>query len=382
MKIWENDNNEIYDNVHFSTESKERILDELMKKIDEEFVDEDINEEDNVDYTLKKRRNEKMKKKNLYGTMVRNVSVAAISIALSGALIFGALNHIKEKNVSGKSPAMGKETIEVTTDGVTKVVESTTEYESATEEVTEEITEAKTEETPENTPEESTEVSKKSLESTYGSDKDIKGAIDQFNIYEDDWKHVFDGGTGEVKYTMTDLDHNKNPEIIVGTMEGSGKYTRLHIYELVNGEIVDRIGDESSTAVQPISYPDITETNELATYYDGARYIYFALDTTNYMDGEKFTINQTKCEFLLENGVFGCNATVTKEFAANDENNCKCKDFNDNTITKEEFENYDKNKYSKEEGYTRSVTKLKWVTDLSAGNTDLLDCYKTFLGRE
>jgi len=380
MKIWENDNNEIYDNVHFSTESKERILDELMKKIDEEFVDEDINEEDNVDYTLKKRRNEKMKKKNLYGTMVRNVSVAAISIALSGALIFGALNHIKEKNVSGKSPAMGKETIEVTTDGVTKVVESTTEYESVTEEVTEEITEAKTEETPENTPEESTEVSKKSLESTYGSDKDIKGAIDQFNIYEDDWKHVFDGGTGEVKYAMTDLDHNGNPEIIVAKMEGSGHYTSMKIYELVDGEINERIQDDADPAISTRAYPDITQVDELATYYNGARYVYIASDYTIVKDGGNVTNLESKCEFLLENGNFGCNVIATRESEGIEGVNSKYKDFNDNPITEDEFINCDQNKYTKD-GYKYMTTKIKW-TDLSEGNTELKDSYKTFLGRE
>ncbi|HAV90590.1 MAG TPA: hypothetical protein DCW44_04880 [Eubacterium sp.] len=365
MKIWENDNNEIYDNVHFSTESKERILDELMKKIDEEFVDEDINEEDNVDYTLKKRRNEKMKKKNLYGTMVRNVSVAAISIALSGALIFGALNHIKEKNVSGKSPAMGKETIEVTTDGVTKVLETTTEIESETE------TEAKT-----RTIEETKEVK----ESTYGDDKKINGLIDQFSIYEDTWKNVFSNGTGEVKYAMTDLDHNGNPEIIVATMEGSGHYTRMKIYELVDGEINERIQDDADPAISTMVYPDITQVDELATYYNEARYVYIAPDYTIVKDGGNVTNIESKCEFLLENGYFGCNVVATRESEGNEGVNSKYKDFNDNPITEEEFINCDQNKYTKD-GYKYMTTKIKW-TDLSEGNTELKDSYKTFLGRE
>lgn len=350
----DNGRNQLYDNLVVNDELKSDMLKACMKIQKDSSLQKD---------SLSLRRNEKMKKKSLYGSMIKNVSVAVLSVALSGALIVGALNHIKKKNVGGGSPVVGKESIEVTTDGVTKVLETTTEFESETEV-----------ETP--------EVTTEGKESMYGSDKDIKSAIDQFSGAEDVWKNVFAGGTGEVKYAMTDLDHNGDPEVIVATMEGSGRYTKMKVFELVKGDVVDRTqGDESNTAMGPGTCPDITLIDELPTYYNGARYIYVASDITTVKDGGEVRNFEDKCEFLLENGTFGCNVMASKESTGYEDTNCKYKDFNDKTITKDEFENYDKNKYNENEGFTRSVTKIKW-TNLTDGNVELVDSYKTFLGRE
>lgn len=349
----DNGHNQLYDNLIVSDELKSDMLKacmEIQKNNSSLQKDE-----------LSLRRNKKMKKKSLYGSMIKYVSVAALSVALSGALIIGALNHIKKNNVGGNTSAVGKETIEITTDGVTKVVETTTEFESETE-----------------TPEVTTE----GKEGMYGEDGDIESAIDQFQIYEDTWKKAFAGGTGEVKYAMTDLDHNGNPEIIVATNEGSGRYTKMKIFELVNGDVVERVqGEENDTTMLPETCPDITFVDELPTYYNGERYIYVASDITPIKDGGKTTVLDSKCEFILENGIFGCNVMATREYVEGDEASSKYTDFNNNTITKNEFDNFDKNKYSENEGFKRSITKIKW-TELTEGNIELKDSYKTFLGRE
>ena len=110
MKIWEKDNNKVYDNVHFSTESKERILDELMKEIDKEFDEEGVKKEGNVDRTWEIRRNEKMKKNNTMKKFMKTSVAAAFAVAASGAILWGVNNYVNSGN--GKSVAKQIETTE------------------------------------------------------------------------------------------------------------------------------------------------------------------------------------------------------------------------------------------------------------------------------
>lgn len=127
MKIWENDNNKIYDNVHFSTESKGRILDELMKEIDKEFTDEGVKNTDNVDYTWESKRNEKMKKNNMERIFKTTVA-AAFAVAASGAILYGVNRTVNNNRETGVAK-------QDTTIESMKETEQTTEY--STEQTTE-----------------------------------------------------------------------------------------------------------------------------------------------------------------------------------------------------------------------------------------------------
>ena len=354
MIVGDEGRNQLYDNLVVDNNLKEDMKKRCMKIKNSSSLRTD---------EISIRRNQKMKRKNLYGTMVKNVSVAIVSVALSGLVIVGALNQIKKNNVSSGPKAGANQTIEVTKEGVTKITEVSTEIEESTEPKTEESTEV--------------------VESTYGNDKEIKSAIEQFSLNEDKWKNVFADSTGEVKYTMTDLDHNGNPEVIVGTVEGSGRYTRLHIYELVDGKPVDRIGDEANSATQPMSYPDLTLVDELPTYYNGARYIYIAPDYTTFKDGGEVTNYEDKQEFLLENGFFGNNSIAVKKTIGYEGTDATYTDSNkEKEITEDEFVKFDQIKYGESGEFEASVTKLKWVSELSDGNLELLDCYKVFAGEK
>ena len=285
-----------------------------------------------------------------------------LSIALSGAIIAGALNQVRKNNVKNSVAAGGKETVEVTTDTVTKVTEATTEP----------ITEVST------AYEESTQESKHD-ETTYGDDKAIKSAVQEFSANEDAWKYVFADGSGISYYTMTDLDHNGNPEVIVATIAGSARNTYMHIFELEDGKIVDRIEDGGMGPNVAFSLPDITSVEELPTYYDGARYAYVALDYLPIKEAESNTEYEFKDAFILENGFFGNNVIATKK---TENGKITYTDHNEKEIKENEYEKADEIMYSKERGYERTITKIKWITDLSDGNIELYDCYKVFAGEE
>lgn len=123
MNIWEKENNKIYDNVHFSTESKERILDELMKEIDKEFTDEDVKKEGNIDYTWENRRNEKMKKNNME-KLFKTTVAAAFAVAATGAILYGVNSYV---NGNGKNAAKQVTTIEESMKETEQTTEKTTE---------------------------------------------------------------------------------------------------------------------------------------------------------------------------------------------------------------------------------------------------------------
>ena len=131
MKIWENDNNKIYDNVHFSTESKERILYELMNEIDKKFDDEGVKKEGNVDYTWEIRRNEKMKKNINMKKIMKTSVAAAFAVAASGAIILGVNSYVNSnKGNSTAKQIVTTESVKETVKETEKITEQNTEQET------------------------------------------------------------------------------------------------------------------------------------------------------------------------------------------------------------------------------------------------------------
>ena len=120
MSTIKNENKEIYDGIKLNTESKERIIDELVEKI--ESNSNNISELDGL-------RRERMMKNNKMEGTVKTALVAIGSIAATFAIIVGVANYNNSsKKISGKG----------------MVSESVTSRETITEKGTEKETEKET----------------------------------------------------------------------------------------------------------------------------------------------------------------------------------------------------------------------------------------------
>ncbi|MCR5628682.1 hypothetical protein [Eubacterium sp.] len=312
---------------------------------------------------LSQRRERKMKKSKVK-ILAKDLAVALFSLVISGVLITAALTHIKKKNVGNNSQVAGKETIEVTTQGITKRVIETTIENKETEAVEEST--------------KSVDDSKEGEESMYGEDKDIKAAIDQFDIYEDVWKGAISGEAARygVKYTMTDLDHNGNLELIVSDIEGSGLYTNLHIFELVKGDLVERVTNLSNDCLEII--PDISLQNELVTYRSkkGNTYAYLGIDLYEGKEDGKTVKSEKKVLLSLEDGMFDVTPRASKTIVGD---KVKYSSAIESIVSADVYENHDDELLDDSKDFEKSTTKIKWV-DLEDGTQELLECYKTFMG--
>ena len=121
MNYWKNGNNEIYDNLEFSTESQNRIVEEILKK--------GSNGTDNLS-ELDSKRIERMKKKE-YGDLFKKVVVASFSLLATGGIIAGVIEYnSKNPNNNQAIKNVTESTQEVSTDNLLKE----TEVENQTEE--------------------------------------------------------------------------------------------------------------------------------------------------------------------------------------------------------------------------------------------------------
>lgn len=310
-----------------------------------------------LDYDELSQRRERKMKKNKVKIWVKDLAVASFSLVLCGVLITAALNQIKKKNVGNDTQVLGKETVEVTTKGITKRVVETTSENDETESAVE---------------------SSKAEESMYGEDKDIKSAIDQFDICEDVWKGVISDEAARygVKYTMTDLDHNGNPELIVSDVEGSGLYTKLHIFELVNGDPVERVTNLSTECMEIL--PDISLQNELVTYHSKQNnsYSYMGIDLFESKEAEGIVKKEQKVLLTLEDGMFDVTPRASKTTIGD---KIKYSSAVKNNVSANVYEDYDDELLDKSEDFEKTITKIKWI-DIDKGTEELVDCYKTFMG--
>lgn len=118
MSFSKNGKNMRYDKLNMSAESKERILNECLKVLDEEYEKESVstvvgeNTTDEIDLKrenideLSLKRNEKIEKENEYNDWFKKVAVASFSIVATGAIIAGVMNY----NKLNKGPKNAKET--------------------------------------------------------------------------------------------------------------------------------------------------------------------------------------------------------------------------------------------------------------------------------
>ncbi|SKA68898.1 hypothetical protein SAMN02745111_01671 [Eubacterium uniforme] len=343
----EDRDNTLYENLVVNDDLKQQML-KACKEAQEKSS--------RPDDELSSKRERINENKSVYGTLIRNVSVAVVSICASGLLIIAAVNQIG-KNKGGSTPSMAKDTTGFTTEKLSdRNAEKLTDNSKETELVTSEE------------------------EGMYGDYKDIKAAIDQFDIYSDKWKDLLsdEGSKYGVKYTMTDLDHNGNPEIIVTNIEGTMYRTNLHIFELEDGKPKERVKLLDSESM--MSLPDISLSDELVCYHDmlNDSYTYLGIDYFESKEAEGVMKIESKVDFSLDDGMFDLTVRNTK---TTKENKTTYADWDGNKITKKEYEKYDDKTLDESKDFEKSTVKLKWV-DLKNGSQELLDCYKVFINEE
>ena len=131
MSFAKNGKNRRYEKLNMSAESKERILNECLKVLDEEFEketysagaaqsdDQSLKREKVDEFTLK--RNEKIEKENEYNDWFKKIAVASFSLVATGAIIAGAMNYKK----LNKKPDIAKDTTKYETTDRTTELDST-----------------------------------------------------------------------------------------------------------------------------------------------------------------------------------------------------------------------------------------------------------------
>lgn len=125
MDFWKNGENQIYDNLEFSTESQERIVEEILKKGSESS--------ENNKSELDVKRSQIMKKKE-YGDILKKVAVASFSLIASGAMIAGVIyysnnngdgNKFVNKNIEKTSERLTEKETETIVKDTEKITEET-----------------------------------------------------------------------------------------------------------------------------------------------------------------------------------------------------------------------------------------------------------------
>lgn len=118
MSFGKNGKNLRYEKLNMSAESKERILNECLKVLDEEYEKESVSsgatsiDELNLKTDeLSLKRNEKIERENEYNDWFKKLAVASFSIVATGAIIAGAMNY----NKISKKPNSAKDTSKIQT---------------------------------------------------------------------------------------------------------------------------------------------------------------------------------------------------------------------------------------------------------------------------
>lgn len=328
--------NTLYDNLVVNDNLKEQMLKACMEAKSKELESSD---------ELSERREKKRSGNSVYGNLFAYASIAIVSIVVSGLLIIAGIWKVKHNNSGGVTPRVGKEG-ETTTEKITETIK----------------------ETEDNT------VKETEKKDSYA---DIRSAVEQFSRYRNKWEHVFDEYIIEtgIKYTMTDLDHNGNPELIISAILGDAQTSEVHIFELVDGKIYNCT--EGMSIENTMEMPDVTLVDEFVTYYDSTNNIYYyeCPDYMNIRGGKNPSSMEMSVIFKLCNGVFDVEGRQTK---TEDNGEVIYRDAKNNVITEKDFNTLNDRIMCEKKGYEKIITKIQW-TKLNKDIYELVDCYKTFL---
>lgn len=174
-------------------------------------------------------------------------------------------------------------------------------------------------------------------------------------------------------YAITDLDKNGRIEIISSICQGSGVFTHTEIYEV--NENVDDLKLCESNLAEYDTYGDIIK-DEFVVFYDSInnQYHYIFDDLTRNGAAEYY---ENKRDFCLSDGVINEKYLVYKSTIYEDEiPNIVCTDLNDNTITEEEYDNFEDKYFS---DFEKMKVKIEWLTNYTEIELDdLQHSYNNF----
>ena len=189
---------------------------------------------------------------------------------------------------------------------------------------------------------------------------DYTGQPELIAAHADLWKQNVD--YGQWGYAVTDLDQNGQLEILAASLQGTGFYTYLNIYEV--SEDSSGLTEVRQDRSEYESTADIM-TETAAGFYDKEKGVYFYIFPDFVRNGyaENCLFKRSVC---LENGVWKEQTLAQKAAVCSDPENCtfSFQDDSGQAISEEQFESIENTLFSElEEGMLR----LHWnMTDNEA----------------
>ncbi len=185
------------------------------------------------------------------------------------------------------------------------------------------------------------------------------------------WKHKnFDTtGTPEAfKYAVTDLDNNGRLEIISAACTGSAHATSTYVYE-VNEDLTDLTVCHESRPLSEDSEPDfIVDSTDCYINPETRERFYIQHNSLTFEHEE---ILLTKGYFSLKDSFMDDYRLITK--TRQSDGSYSFKDFDDFTLTEEEFNNYIDKYYA---GYAKLTATFGWNNFANADGVTVADLTK------
>lgn len=156
-------------------------------------------------------------------------------------------------------------------------------------------------------------------------------------------------------YTFTDLDHNGRMEVIAATLQGSGLYTWMKVYE-VNADC-SGLAEVILMEGEGFSYPDLI-VESMPCYYDAETSLYYYTGEDIIRDGAARYYHQNMF-FFLRDGKIDFETIATRETVYTESNETvTCLDTAGNVISEAEYETYAEQYFA---GKLKSELMLSWV---------------------
>ena len=173
-------------------------------------------------------------------------------------------------------------------------------------------------------------------------------------------------------YAVTDLDHNGRMEIIAATLQGTGLYTWMKVYE-VNADC-SGLSEVALMEEEGFSYPDLV-VDSMPCYYDAEVGLYYYSCEDIIRDGAARYYDQNMFFFLC-NGKLDFQTIATKETVyTEDKETVTCLDKDGNVISEADCETYADwyfaGKLKSELMLSWTQVENPWPEEDAAGNPDI-----------
>ncbi len=173
-------------------------------------------------------------------------------------------------------------------------------------------------------------------------------------------------------YSFTDLDHNGRMEVIAATLQGTGLYTWMKVYE-VNADC-SGLAEVALMEEEGFSYPDLV-IDSMPCYYDAEAGLYYYTCEDIIRDGAARYYDQNMFFFLC-NGKLDFQTIATKETVyTEDKETVTCLDKDGNVISEADYETFADRYFA---GNLKSELMLSWTQvenpwpeEDAAGNPDI-----------